>query len=125
MSSKSGRPVAPPGLGSKGKKLWKDYVDKYDLRVDELRILEDACREVDLIERLEKKISSPGFNLEGVGSMGQPVASPLIQEVRQHRALVAKLLKSIELPEEEGSAATTRSTRARAAANARWRMSGS
>lgn len=123
MSAK--KPVAPAGLGTKARKMWTELTAEFDFRADELRILEDACREVDLVERLEKEINHKDFKLVVQGSMGQPVASPLIQEVRQHRAAIKSLLAALKIPDEPDSpAAQQRSASARAAANARWRMRG-
>ena len=111
--------ATPKGLQAKGRRFWRDITSRYELRVDELRLLEDACREIDLIERLEDAlIDAP---LVAKGSMGQPVASPLVQEVRQHRSVLSSLLIKLKLPDEEGKPATGELvTNARAAAMARW-----
>lgn len=114
-----GKPVSPKGLGSKAKAIWSETVDQYDLRVDELRVLEDACREADLVDRLETALD--GADLIVKGSQGQPVANPLVQEIRQHRATLQRLLASLKLPDEpSGAEVGQRSSSARAAANARW-----
>ncbi|WP_327282288.1 hypothetical protein OG723_12290 [Streptomyces sp. NBC_01278] len=114
-------PAAPPpdppeGLGPRAARLWGDILDEQDLRTDELRVLEDACREVDLIERMHVELQ--GAPLVVKGSMGQDVANPLVQELRQHRALVARLLGSLKLSDEdrEGYDAQARSAQARKAA---------
>lgn len=112
---------APAGLGRRGKALWKAVTDDYELRVDELLILEEACREVDLIDRLNEAIGAEGFELIVTGSMGQPVTSPLAQEIRQHRTLVAQLLARLKLPDgEEGAPRSDSSTSARNAARKSW-----
>lgn len=110
---------APARLGSKARTLWTSITGAYDLRPDELRVLEDACRQVDLVERLEKELA--GADLTVRGSQGQPVANPLVQEIRQHRLAVKSLLGTLKLPDEDGRAQAARSTSAREAANARWR----
>jgi hypothetical protein len=112
------KPVAPANLGSKSKRLWAEINGSYDLRCDELRILEDACREIDLVERLETELRDEPLMVKG--SMGQLVASPLVQELRQHRAVVARLLAQLKLPDEDGRAQESVSNAARKAANARW-----
>jgi hypothetical protein len=116
-------PTAPSKLGKKARRIWDDITKAYSLRVDELRVLEDACREVDLVERLEAELDDADLVVKG--SMGQPVASPLVQELRQHRAVLARLLGSLKLPDSEDgrseAAAGARSSKAREAANARWR----
>lgn len=114
---------APDGLGSQALKLWEEMTGLYEFRVDELRILEDACREVDLIERLEVELD--GAPLMVKGSMKQDVANPHLAEVRQHRATLARLFKQLDLPDEPGGVERPgvgdRSSAARKAAEARWR----
>ncbi|MFD4457687.1 hypothetical protein [Nocardia sp. NPDC058480] len=112
------KPTAPQGLNDPGTSLWKDVVGKYGLRADELRVLEAACREVDLIDRIESAM--PAEDLIVTGSQGQPVINPLVPELRQHRSTLASLLRQLKLPDEGASSAEARSTAARAAANARW-----
>jgi hypothetical protein len=91
------KPRAPRNLAPAGRKLWNETVEVYDLAPHEARILTDAVREADLIERLENALV--GADLIVLGSMKQQVANPLIAEIRQHRATLANLLKSIKLPE--------------------------
>lgn len=113
---------APDGLGSAGEQMWADITSRYGLRVDELRVLEDICREVDLIARLDSELAASKVMV--VGSQGQEVINPLVSEVRQHRGVVARLLAQLKLPDLEEAAAEARSTSARAAANARWSRRG-
>lgn len=117
------KPAAPSGLGTKSKRLWSDITGKYELRADERRLLEDACREIDLVERLETEFR--GADTMVKGSMGQLVASPLLQELRQHRQVVARLLGQLKLPDEDVERPVeSASDKARRAANARWAKSG-
>lgn len=109
---------APAGLAERALELWTGVTDTYDLRVDDLFVLEAACREVDLID--EMVIRQRTEDLIGVGSQGQPVAAPLVSELRQHRATLAALMRQLKLPDEDGRAAANTSAAARAAANARW-----
>ncbi len=108
----------PEHLGTKARRLWEDISGKYELRADEMRVLEDACREVDLVERLELELRDAPLMVRG--SQGQQVASPLVSELRQHRTVVAALLAKLKLPDEDGRAAASVSEKARAAVNARW-----
>ncbi|WNI15226.1 hypothetical protein [Actinacidiphila sp. ITFR-21] len=112
---------APDGLEQRGSELWEAIASGFELRQDELRVLEDACREADLIERLHQAhLSAP---LVVTGSMGQPVASPLVQELRAHRALLARLLGTLKLPdddERQASDGQRRTVQARKAAMVRW-----
>jgi hypothetical protein len=111
----------PTGLGDKAMAVWKATTADFDLRADELQVLEDCCREVDLIDRLEAALAGADLIVEG--SMGQPVASPLVTEIRQHRATLARLFASLKLPADAGSESERqheRSSAARKAAQARW-----
>lgn len=109
-------PDPPVELGVRGAELWRSVLEEHELRPDEMRVLEDACREVDLIELLEDAVR--GAPLTARGSQGQPVANPLIQELRQHRGLVARLLGSLKLSSEaqEERDGRSRSAQARRAA---------
>lgn len=113
--------VAPDGLrGSRAK--WDEITARWDLRPDELRVLEDACREMDLVDALAGKLAD--MPVTAVGSTGQLVVNPLVQEIRQHRTVTAALLKQLKLPEEDAeraqAAADSRSASARHAAKSRW-----
>jgi hypothetical protein len=110
---------APKGLEEEGVALWDDITAVYDLRPDELRVLEAACFECDLIARMQRQ--SVTEDLIVVGSQGQPVANPLVQELRQHRSTLRGLLGQLKLPDEDGRAAASRSAQARDAAGARWK----
>lgn len=114
-------PPAPKGLGLEARRLWQGTLKDFDLGPAELRLLEEACREVDLIERIEAELT--GAALVVTGSRHQPVANPLVQEVRQHRQTVRALLGALRLPDGEPDSwdGLSSSDRARKAALARWR----
>jgi hypothetical protein len=115
---------APRGLGTAGKKLWKDVQSTHELRADELRVLEDAGREADIIDMMEVARLADNFELFVKGSQGQPTINPVISELRQHRATLASLLRQLKLTETAVEDAEERSTKARKAANARWGNTG-
>jgi len=115
----------PRGLGSGGKRLWAAVAGRYELRADELRTLEDAAQEADLIDEMTAEQRGQPKTVKG--SMGQVVAAPLVSELRQHRATLNTLLRSLKLPEvdaaavaEQAAARAGESERKRAAAVARW-----
>lgn len=90
----------PANLGRSGTDLWLSVVGgEYELDPGQIRLLADACREADLIDRLQAELDA-GAPLQVRGSMGQPTASPLISEVRQHRATVKHLLSALRLGED-------------------------
>jgi len=114
---------APPGLKDAGVALWDDVTAVYDLRADELRVLEAACFELDLIARLQAAMDTD--DLITFGAQGQPVANPLVQELRQHRSTLRALLKQLSLPDQDDRGQQSgRSEQARNAANARWKRTG-
>lgn len=110
--------AAPAGLAAKGKKMWKAIAGPYELRPDELDILEDICREVDLIARLEDSLDAS--ELLTLGSQGQDVLNPLVSELRQHRATKKALWASLKLPDD---AAPIAANQQREAAQSRWAQS--
>lgn len=120
---------APRGLSEKGNKLWNRIIEEYELRPDELRTLEAACRASDLVDRMWSEGKTA--ELVTVGSMGQAVLHPIFPELRQQQAALVSLLKSLRLADvaDEGGAAVgspvgdSRSTAARAAAKAKWNKS--
>lgn len=109
-------PMAPKELGTVGKKLWRDTLKDYELRTDEREILKAACAEADLIGKLDEAMAKE--QVLTTGSMGQPVANPLLAELRQHRATMATLLRGLKLPDSNAAAGDT--NQQRDAANSRW-----
>lgn len=113
---------APSGMGERSLRLWHAVADKYELRPDEYRLLEDVCRQAAIVDRLERELVGAPMIMRG--SMGQAVANPLLTEIRQHRASVASLFRQLGLPDDEVEAAgvvdVSRSVQAREAAKSRW-----
>lgn len=105
---------APAGLGDAGAKLWRDVTGKYELRADELVILESACAARDRVAAME---SERGEAVTATGSMGQLVVHPLIGEIRAHEAQIAGLLAKLKLPDDGEGAQVSQP---RAAAQSRW-----
>lgn len=114
---------APAKLGAKAAKFWRDTTKNYELSAHEALILEGACRELDIIDRLDAELE--GANLIVTGSQGQEIANPLLGEVRMHRAAFATFIRQLDLPEvEDDKPMSPRSRQAQAAANARWGRAG-
>lgn len=110
----------PARLSASARALWVGVTSRWELRPDELRILEDACREATLVDKIEAALK--GADLVTDGSTGQVRAHPLLSEVRQHRVAMTSLLARLALPDDEaeGRQDAARSEHARAAAVARW-----
>lgn len=113
------KPKPPAALADAGRALWTKHLAKYDFRVDELAVLELACRTADMIATLDKEWVALGQPFLTTGSMGQDVIHPLIGERRAQQAQMAALLGKLKIPDEASGAVTTNP--ARAAAATRWK----
>ena len=122
----------PTGLGAAGKKLWREITAplaefELELTSRERQWLHSACNLRDRVVELEAVMAVSDVVAKGVA--GQPVAHPLLTEIRQHHQLVAQLLARLDLStddDEDGTVGITvsspalRSVKARAAAQKRW-----
>lgn len=110
----------PSGIGTSGTPLWSAVTGTYELRPDELRVLEAACRTLDELNRIEKALTTAPLTVKG--SQGQEVAHPLLSQAVAHRRLYAGLVKQLDLPDEAGGSAvpSALSEKRRTAANMRW-----
>lgn len=114
------RPGPPSRLAAAGRRLWRDTTADYDFAAHELSLLEAACATLDAIRVLERQVADDGPML--VGSTGQPVLHPAVAEARQQRLALARLVAQLALPDEDGGAVESpQTTRAREAAQSRWR----
>lgn len=113
------KPKPPATLADAGKALWRSVSDKYELRADELAVLEAACKTADMIATLDKEWDALGKPFLTRGSMGQDVIHPLIGERRAQQSQIAKLLGQLKLPDDTSGAVGTNP--ARAAAASRWK----
>lgn len=120
MAEERAKPVAPGDLRAAGAQMWDDVTEDFTLGPDEVRALREACRTVDELDELRAALSGQPMTVQG--SQGQPVANPLLAEVRRHRETLAKLLDALSLPagdEDVGMSPTQK--RAQRAAQQRWR----
>lgn len=110
----------PTRLSASARALWTGVTARWELRPDEMRILEDACREATLVDKIEAALKAADLVTDG--STGQVRAHPLLSEVRQHRVAMTSLLARLALPDDEadGRQDAARSEHARSAAIARW-----
>jgi hypothetical protein len=89
---------APAGLGTAGRRLWRAAVAAFEFSGPELEVLRTLCTTVDELARIETGLSETN-SLIVRGSTGQPRAHPLLEEARRHRAIVARLVAALDLPE--------------------------
>jgi hypothetical protein len=106
-------PAPPKGLAAGGLDLWRQIIKLGPFRADHLRLLSDACREADLIDRLEEELRTAPTTV--LGSMKQTVEHPHVAEIRQHRMSLRYLLKALDLPDVD-RAATDKARQARRSA---------
>ena len=126
----------PPDLGTSGRKLWREMVAKmadngFQPDARERKVLHSAAALADVEAELREVVKSEPLMTKG--SRGQIVIHPAVAELRAVAHEISGLLLKIDLdPADDGagglsiSVATPqgRSTKARAAANARWRPHG-
>ena len=116
-------PTAPTGLGPRGRGFWRATVSGFDLERGELELLAEVCRTLDEIDALTAAIGRDGVTV--AGSAGQTRTHPAINEVRQHRLALGRLLAQLALPDLDGRAIPKPSSlRAAHAAQTRWRRRG-
>jgi hypothetical protein len=110
---------APPGdLVDRGVGFWRAVCEDHELRPDELELLAEACRLLDLADRLRAETAGGPLLVDGR-------THPLLVELRQVREQLRKSLSVLAFPDEVADAdspelADFRSWRARKAARARW-----
>ena len=120
MAKKSDAPV---GLGDAGLYLWRETLKCFELRADEKVLLKQACREADLISKLDDELRFASFVVSG--SQGQQVANPLLGEIRQHRSTYAQLMARLKLADADdvkASGLRAVPNQARDAAKSRWNV---
>lgn len=86
-------PRTPPGLGPRGRRLWRSLVDDFDLAEHERALLVEAARTADQLDALDAVARADGPMLDG-----RP--HPAITEARQQRLVLARLLASLRVPED-------------------------
>lgn len=107
----------PSGLTSRASAFWRAVWADFDLGEDEAELLVEAVHTMSEVDALRERLELDGLTVKG--STGQTRVHPAVNEIRQHRMALARLLKQLDLAEEP----ETQTTRdARAAANARWGM---
>lgn len=102
------KPKAPTGLKPGGRKLWIRVLDDYELAEHELQILQQAARTIDQIDELAAIVKTDGSMQES--PQGRRV-HPAVQELRQQRIVLARLLAALNIPAEEDGSRPVRAPR--------------
>jgi hypothetical protein len=98
-----GAPRAPRGLDFGGSRLWKQISGDFELGQHEEAVLLQACRIVDVLDRLQVVIASEGVV---VASPQGSKANPAVVEFRQQSVALAKLMASLRIPLDDASGRT-------------------
>lgn len=109
----------PAGLSPRGAALWAQVSDAYQLGPDEVEVLVELCRTVDMAEVLAAEcLANPMVE----GRFGRTV-NPAVREVRLQRSEMRHLAAALGLPDSTGkpNIESGNTKRARRAANARWK----
>jgi hypothetical protein len=95
----------------------------FEFDVQELDLLLEVCRTLDTIEALSGAIETDGLMI--TGSQGQLVLNSAVAELRQQQSSYARLVTMLNLGEaaDGSSVVQVTTSKARAAANARWSRS--
>jgi P27 family predicted phage terminase small subunit len=113
------RKSAPSNLKAPGKALWRSILAQFELNAAEFALLHQLCCTIDEITDIQKSLAGSGPLV--TGSMGQPVANPLLAVLANHRKVLDQLTAALALPVEGEVAGRRRSARAKLAADDRWR----
>jgi hypothetical protein len=111
----------PEGLRIRGTEFWDKLSHTYEFNDAELYLLEQICREQDLIQSIQEDINLGYLRMTGFN--GNDIADPLLTELRQHLTIITSLIKALKIPLDETEKAKI-SSRQRANANVRWSKRG-
>ena len=110
----------PVILRTRGKALWIELQEKFEFDPQDVQLLLETCRTLDVIDSLSQSMDTDGVMI--VGSQGQMVLNSAVAELRQQQAAFARLVGHLNLLDAElGQAISARSRAAKTAGQARWR----
>lgn len=90
----------PAGLKAAGKRLWHSVADDYQLETHEARLLLEAARTADLLDRLEAEVRSSSVMVDSPQGLKM---HPAIGEIKNQRITLTRLLAALRMPQgEEG-----------------------
>ena len=113
-------PAPPSDLTARGRgrKFWRAVLADHELRADEVELLAECCRMMDLADRLRAAAAEAPVVVDGR-------THPALVELRQVRQELRRHLAQLALPDPDAGevsqdVATLRTIKARRAARARW-----
>jgi hypothetical protein len=89
------KPRPPIGLKLGGKRLWNRVTGTFELAEHETAVLLQACRIVDVLDRLQAAIDSSEVLVESPQGLK---ANPAVVEFRQQAVTLAKCMASLRIP---------------------------
>ena len=93
-------PSPPPSdAGPAGRRLWASLTADFDLAEHEAALLREAVRTVDQLDQLAAVAAADG---PMVATPQGPKVHPAVVEARQLRLVLARLLASLRVPDDEG-----------------------
>lgn len=96
----------PSGLGTKGRRLWRELCEIHEFEPAERVILEEACRIADRLDRLDAFLAGSEdawlkFRVNDDGSEVTVTIDSALSEARQQANVLKQLVVSLRLPDEK------------------------
>ena len=93
------KPKPPTGLNIGGQRLWDRVLGDYELAEHEQAVLLQACRTVDILDRLQAVIDDGQIIVESPQGLK---TNPAVVEFRQQAVTLAKCMASLRIPADDG-----------------------
>jgi hypothetical protein len=98
-------PRKPSLFNTRGQAFYDYATADFDLTESEQQILFEVCRTLDELADLAQVIERDGVTV--TGSTGQTRTHPALNDVRQHRLALGRLISLLELPDLDGETLPT------------------
>lgn len=92
------KPAPHPRLKAGGRRLWRSFVDVFELDEHEATLLLQACRLRDVLDALAETVATDGPVIDGESG---PRVHPAAVEQRLQSLALARVLASLRLPADE------------------------
>ncbi len=119
MAEKCQIPPVPAGLAARGRALWRQVHQSFELDGIEAELLEELCRTLDFCDRIRRELKGKPLTVQG--STGQMRTNPLVATLEAQTKLADRLAGSlgVSMPGVASSGAKPRGHQ-RKAVNTRW-----